>query len=453
VTGQRSRMIALLLVTLSFSLLMGLPVGAVAQDGGIGIFPVRVEITDALRGGTYLRTVTVVNRETVDFNLKFITQGEAAGWVTVHDEDDPDKVLQEVIAPAGVDTRFLLQIQVPDDASNGEHRGIVLFDGTPLETEGDDSGMGVSIGIGAEIVISVGGNQNLSGSVLGLSVDEAEAGRPPVRLRVQFQNAGNVEATPTINWQITDSAGTIMGDVSYSEAVVGPGLIEEIISEWDSTDVPEGAYTAFVSVLLNGEPIFQQEVPFGLLPVGTLTRSGTLESVSLEGEPVPGSVAKVLAAFTNSGKIDSLAVFAGEVYRDGQLIQTIESRERLVIVGELALLEAFFDVPEAGDYRVSGKVNYEGKETEVREVSFTVTAVAGSADSSSQSNAPAGATVQEPAAAGEQSPWIWITAGILAAIVAGGIAFAIGRRRGSPPPTVRPAEAPVQAQSSDGRWD
>ena len=38
------------------------------------------------------------------------------------------------------------------------------------------------------------------------------------------------------------------------------------------------------------------------------------------------------------------------------------------------ILDAFFDVKEAGSYTIRGSVNYEGKITEVQEVSFTVTA-------------------------------------------------------------------------------
>lgn len=445
-------MLICFLLMLSFSVRMSLPAGAFAQDGGIGIFPVRVEITDALRGGTYLRTVTVVNRETEDFNLKFLTQGEAAEWVTIHSEQDPDAVLEEIVAPSGKDTRFLLRIQVPEDASNGEHRGIVLFDGTPVNSDGQDSGMGVAIGIGAEIVLMVSGNQMLQGTVLGLAIDDAESGQPPVRLRMQFQNTGNVEAKPMLNWQIKDATGAVLGDVSDGDTVVGPGLIEEVISEWDSSAAPEGLYTAFVSVLLGDEPILQQEIPFELLPVGTLTRSGTLESITLEGEPQPGSVAKVIAAFTNSGQIDTRAIFFGEVYRDGQLVGTIESRERVVIIGELALLEAFFDVDEAGSYKVSGKVNYDGKETELREVEFTVTAAAITNAESVQSSS-ANEAVREPSTSvqtsSEQSPLTWIITGAAAAVIAGFVAFVIGRRRGTPPALPRPAEAQAHSRSSE----
>jgi hypothetical protein len=434
VTGHRGSVFLATVLVLMLGVLVRPPAGIAAQEGGIGIFPVRVEIADALRGGEYLRTVTVVNRESVDFKLLYVAEGEVGAWITVHSESDPTVQLQELIAPAGKDTRFLLRIAVPDDAANGEHTGTVLFQGTAAASESEDSGVGVSIGIGADILLNVTGNQNLSGKVLGLAVDDAEAGQPPVRLRMQFQNDGNVDATPVVNWQIRDSAGAVVGDVSYSDTVVPPGLISEIISEWDSSDAPEGAYTALVTVVLGTEPVYQQEVPFQLLPIGTLTRGGTLMRISLDGDPQPGSVAKVIAAFTNSGQIDTRAVFAAEVYREGQLIQTIESRERLVIVGELALLEAFFDVPEAGAYRIRGKVNYEGKETEVQELEFSIAVPASNTDTAQANPAdvPVESQPSQSEASAMGSPWIWIAAGAALAMVAGAIAFVIGRVRGTP---------------------
>ena len=422
--------------------------GVSAVGGGVGIYPVKVELRDALRGAEYPTMTTIVNREKSDLTFSTVFDGEIAGWLSVRAPDDVKSPLKELVVPAGSETQYVLLITVPAAAENGRHTGTVMFQGRPSDAGTDNSGMGVSIGIRADVVVDVTGTQHLSGVVRELRIDDAEVGQPPVRLRMQFENNGNVQATPTIHWTIRDAAGKTVGEVSDDKTPVQPGAIQSIVSEWDMTGQAEGKYTASVTVSLADAAIYQREHTFALLPVGTLTRRGVLERIILEGKPQPGSVAKTVGVFTNNGQIDTRAAFAAEVYHDGQLIQTVESHERVVTVGERALLEAFFDVKEAGAYAIHGKVIYEGRETEVQQLDFTVAAAGGVA--------AVGGTTQgnptQPAAANAGSLmdlplWVWAVGGLALLGIVAGLAFVLGRGRGG----VRlrrssGPEAPTQAE-------
>ena len=86
-------------------------------------------------------------------------------------------------------------------------------------------------------------------------------------------------------------------------------------------------------------------------------------------------VIKVLAKFENTGAIDSRSRFEGEVYHEDEFVDTIESKELLVEVGENKRLTSYYKITTPGDYVVKGHVLYEGKESEEKEVSFTVSEI------------------------------------------------------------------------------
>lgn len=410
-----------------------LPGQAPAQDnsmGGIGIFPVVIELPDALRGAEYLRTFTIINREATDLNLRFTPDGEISSWLTIHPSlEDLESTLEEVIVPAGTEARLILQVVVPEDTANGRYAGGVLFQGAAVAAKGDESGVGVSLGIAADITIDVTGEENMAGSVLDMAVDDAEVDQPPVRLRIQFQNDGNVQATPLVDWRIKDASGAEVGRVTYDDSITQPGFVQDLVVEWDPTGQPEGAYTAVVNVSLRDTVIDERELTFDLLPVGTLTRSGELDNLYLEGEPQADTVGKLVGAFRNTGEIDTRAVFTAEVYHGDQLIEVVESQERLVAVGKLALLEGFFDIGDAGDYRVRGKVVFEGKETETLNLEFSAVAPASNPDDSRANaiDAPVIVPTVERSPEG-QSLFTWIVLGGVGLALVGGLAFLIGRR-------------------------
>jgi len=143
------------------------------------------------------------------------------------------------------------------------------------------------------------------------------------------------------------------------------------IAEWMTTAANITAdYTANVDVLLNGNIIKSDNLSFQILPVGTLTKSGNLTNIYIEGEPALGNIVKVRAYFTNTGHIETQAKFSAEVYMDNKLVDTISSDELTAPKNEETVLISYLKITEPGDYLIKGKVIYSGKETPVKEVSL-----------------------------------------------------------------------------------
>ncbi len=123
---------------------------------------------------------------------------------------------------------------------------------------------------------------------------------------------------------------------------------------------------------LDGNELATNSIPFKVLPVGTLTRQGNLTSIVLMDEPVVGSAVKINANFINTGRIDTLAKFSGEVYRDGVRIDALASDEILIGPGKELPLVTYLKISSPGNYQVKGRIVYSGKETEMKAISFTV---------------------------------------------------------------------------------
>jgi len=391
--------------------LLALVVLGPASAQGIGVAPAIIELEDALRGGEYTNLLTVFNREESDLVAEVTGEGEAGQWASLHPLDDETTTLDSIAVPANSQTRVLLRITVPPDAPNGPHEGSIGLQTAAPEGEGDGGGVAVAVGVSAALRVDVTGTQNLTGEILDMSTDDVEVGYP-LRIQTTFHNTGNVKAQPDIRLQVKDSLGAVVAEAGYANTTVDPAQTQAIRSEWDTTGAGAGDYVAGVSIFLGDEAIDARDLPFKILPPGTLTRRGDLESLTLENEPYANGVAKIVATFRNTGQIDTRATFLGEVYHKSALIDTVSSQERLVEPRESIALDSFADVGEAGTYTVKGKVNYEGKETEIKELTFAVVSAGGGED--------------------EGLPiWLWAVIGggaLIAAVITIGGSWALARR-------------------------
>jgi hypothetical protein len=97
-----------------------------------------------------------------------------------------------------------------------------------------------------------------------------------------------------------------------------------------------------------------------------------MPSLELVNKPTAGGVAQFVAKFQNSGEIETQAVFVGEFSRDGKVVRSVESPPRSARPGETVDVEFSMDIPDNAKYRVEGRVNFEGRRTATRSVTFRV---------------------------------------------------------------------------------
>ena len=116
----------------------------------------------------------------------------------------------------------------------------------------------------------------------------------------------------------------------------------------------------------------------------TLTAEGDLIAISIVGEPQIGQVIEILATFENTGAIDTNAKFVGELYIDGNKADVVASDELLTPAGETSDLTAYVSLETPGEYVILGHVLYEGKRTDIKELSFSVLETESATDSGTE---------------------------------------------------------------------
>ena len=375
-----------------------LPVFPVMAGSGIGLGPSSIVIDDAMRGAEYSRNLKISNTGDVACNYDIKVEGTAESWISLYYEDKP---FTEITIPAKSEDYFSININTPLDAANGKYSAKITVTSIPI---GSGSGQAVSLAAFSVVDIDVTGEQNISGKVSGLSVEDQETGLP-LRFKVFFINEGNVSVTPQIQGDIFWN-GTKVDSIDYKETPMGPSEEGYIIVEWDTTGHSPGDYNADITVSLEDEDIYTENVNFKILSLGSLTRSGSLNDLTIVGTLRFGGVVRLEGTFENTGA-SILAKLVGEVYLNGDLIQMLEdSDDVLVESGKQETLSAYFISEQAGDYSVKAWVNFGGKKTEYKEVTFNIKAVG---ESSTQPVLTSGASSEnspeKTADSGGGFPW------------------------------------------------
>ena len=366
---KRKTAISLILVLIVVSLIIS-PIPLASAGIGLGVAPASITITDALKGGTYERTITIFNTGDETGNFTLTAEGECADWVSFYNETKPDIPITEIIIQGKDKAKVIVKFDIPEDIANADYTSTIYAQSIPEEKEAQGAAAMAVIRIPSEILIKVTGTQILKGTVKSITTADTEIDYP-LKIKVEFQNEGNVVAKPKIAVGITKN-GELVDSFVHKETGIKPDKTDTITVLWNTTGRETGDYVANVAVSLGEELLASKDLPFKILPFGSLTRRGVLQSLTIEGEPFVNRFIKVHASFENTGEIDTMAKFKGEIYLEGSLLDILESDEMFVEVDETGKLTSYYKTLEPGSYTIKGRVFYAGKETAEKEVSFEV---------------------------------------------------------------------------------
>lgn len=359
-----------LVAGLVFCILLMLVGATPVRADGIGVYPAEIAFPDTLRGGEYFTSIGVINHGDQSRTFTLEASGDIASWISFVDPEDRTRTIDHVTTTPGADGHADLRLSVPESAQNGSYSGevrtVAVVDGGKIEGSGSTLNLGASI----EVKAVVSGNQRVAGKFLELAANDIEVGYP-LRITSKVQNDGNVRVLPIVHVEISTSA-RVIGTIDTNDVAIPPNEYRDVESQWDSNVAGPGDYLVTTTVSLPGVQLGQRTRQVRILPRGSLTRQGSFESLQLANEVAPGSVARVVASFRNTGQVDALAVFSGEVYRDGKLVNSVKSLQKLVRRDEVQPLEALVELPVAGSYTIRGKVNFEGQDSDTRELMFRV---------------------------------------------------------------------------------
>jgi len=334
---------------------------------GIAVGPSSLAIDNALRGGSFERSLTIFNPSDTGFDVVLKTEGSAKDWIKFSAIDGSEEI-QKVYAPKKGQIPVLMRVKVPDDAANGRYTAKVIVETVPGEKV--PGSVGTILQATSTLEITVTDVERVSGEVMSIVVRDTEVDIP-LGIEVGFKNTGNVVATPAITAVISRD-GTVIDTISEAKTPVSPTITERIVVHWPNEGLAAGTYQVDVTVSLRDAILAEEGRTFEILPLGSLTRQGELTDLGYEGALTVGKPIKITGLFKNSGSIATRARLSGEVYRGGSLVDVISGDEMTVQVFSENPLTAYYTPKESGEYTMKTCAVFEGKTTDSKDMVFTI---------------------------------------------------------------------------------
>ncbi len=342
-----------ILLTLLLSLLSN-----TVHAGGFAAGPGKMYFNKVLRGGYAEQEIYLYNPEDRITDIEIFVEGSFADWTYF----DPGKKFS--IPTKG--TRYIkTSIEPPADVANGVYEGTINIVSKPRRIPTiEGHGMSIETAISLKVFIEITGEQIIRYKVKNIAVQGVEEGHN-IPVSITGINKGNVKVSPKVqinlhNW---DKSMLIKSD-NFTLGETLPTTEKTYNLNISSKDLAEGQYWANVSVFVADDIIENKLLTFDIMKKGSLTRKGELINIKTGNSWIKvGDVARVDAVFKNTGQISTNAKFRGEVYLNEILIETLQSDELEVPIGETANLTAYYTPVKPGRYTINGVVYYSGKMT------------------------------------------------------------------------------------------
>lgn len=326
----------------------------------IGVTPPRIVIDEILKDSSVEQTVRLVDIEE-GTPVSVQLSGEGSEWVSVKNgrefifSDDTDEVT------------FL--VDIPEKAPNGEYKvSAQILTSSKDVVQGSNTASVVS-GIMVEIKFGVSGDEHKDYSIRKIFIHSFEVGTP-LTVTMDIKNNGNVLAKPDmVELDIKDkvSKQIILSEETKTSGSVEPFQAGESIATFN-VDLEEDFYFGDVRVHTNNGIIEETDIPFDVLPEGSLASNGELTALSVQ-ENVE-DLAKITALFENTGEHGLNTIINLDIFVKGVLKDTIKTEPQYVRKDSQKEFVHLYEVKEKGEHTIKAYAEFNGKKSNEKEVTF-----------------------------------------------------------------------------------
>lgn len=372
--GNGTKLSAILALAIAVVLLFS----SLAVDvHALGASPAWLSFESVLPGGYAEASVLISNPRDQSASVTATVKGSQ--WISAtmaisnktsnRTENKTDNVM---VLPAHGTARLIVTVTPPADAEPGNYSANVVLS-TMAVTGGASGGASSSLALrmAVPVTISVASNEQPSCILGGVSIPDFERGES-LQLRYAIKDDGNTRISPVGMLTVKDAEGSEVYvatvDVQGEQATLPTRTNEYLFVATPSLAV--GTYNARLSINQCGKA---RETTFSVVAPGTLKSSGSFTALSSEENSTQDSILPVTADFRNSGERVVTAKFSGVVVKDGEVVKVLESDPLLVSPGKGVTFQSFFSPTAPGNYTVRGSIVYEGKRTEERSFTISVT--------------------------------------------------------------------------------
>ncbi|MCK4454103.1 hypothetical protein KAU51_02030 [Candidatus Parcubacteria bacterium] len=295
---------------------------------GIGQLTKPIIIKDVLRGQEVTAILKLFNSGDKEVTYQFKANGDIKEWASFYEIEDKnlENAITEIQIPAESSINAVAKFTVPEDTPNGDYSGEVAIVSIPVKDKETGKIMAtVFQRVGRKVSITVTDEEIIKFDATIIPLKYGIGKNEPLRIKVIYDNQGNVAIRPDIQLKILKSNETIFNAIfpyPEDEKAVRPfeRKVFENLIEWPTAGQENGRYRAEVKVLLNGEMIEEDDFRF----IVGFDWSKFLASIAVIGG---GNI--VLAWFIIGGVLAMLAGILAAFYKKPQFfkagIQRIKS--------------------------------------------------------------------------------------------------------------------------------
>ncbi len=349
----RSKLLCFFMVFLLFFVFFS----GVVSAGSFAAGPGKIYYNDLLKSGYAEAEIYLNNPESMPVDVEIFASGDISDWMFFY----PQTIrmgAQETVSSVAI-------IKPPKHVANGQYTGAIEIITRPVRSANTTAQYGLSIetAITLWVFAEVTDNQIVGYSVTDVSISSVETGYD-VPLLLSGKNTGNVEVAPKIHADIYDANMNLIKAVNISGTKVMPTARNTETFYIPTETLPLGQYWVNVSVLVYDKVAHTKLFTFDIMEFGALRLTGLLKQVAASNVWIePDEIVTVYAVFENTGQLPLKAKFKAEVFFEDKLIETLESDERTVAVGETVNMTTYYNPNMQGRHFVEGYVYYSGKTT------------------------------------------------------------------------------------------
>ncbi|MDD3006894.1 MAG: hypothetical protein PHX30_04955 [Candidatus Pacebacteria bacterium] len=224
------------------------------QTHAIGQVTEPIDIKNALREKPYNETIAITNTESSNSTIQLSAEGDIAGWTRFYKNAQDTDNITSIEVPAGSKINVIARFIVPAGIPNGSYQGFVSVSkkAGDFANDTENSGSSVSQKIDREVTVEVNDIENVAfdASIIPETYDLNQG--QSLKIRVIYDNQGNVEITPQISLKIKQGDNTVYSAIfpyPDNQPKAGPYSLFEIPAlEIPTSQLQNGKYDAVFTI-------------------------------------------------------------------------------------------------------------------------------------------------------------------------------------------------------------
>lgn len=240
-----------------------------------------INISNASRGAVYDETVAIINPDNRTAQINLCATGDISGWVKFYETPDSQQTVEKLDFPPNSKKDIIARIAIPTTIPNGNYNGSIRIFSASENLNNNEEPVGPpSEGIDRGVRININGEENISFDA-SVAAENYDVNRgDPIKIKVIYQNNGDVDISPEIELQIKNSDNKAVYNEKFSYSADTPRIIPNSSAQIPLIKIPtdnfdSGRYKATLKIF-QGEKNIEKDFDFS---VGTAKTAGAVNSL------------------------------------------------------------------------------------------------------------------------------------------------------------------------------